>query len=193
MAEYITVPSFFSSPIAHFKAKNIREQQEKSISQEDFFRDLHQHIHNSAGSNYGYPHYDSLLFFGYDADFMNDERTIDTLAESIRQRKAIGSGAGHPIKLIVPKSSDISRLENLMQEKYFFQVAKTSSDIKKGFIVYGGIGVSFWNSEMKTTYPQEAETVIYRESIINRYGLVEVLAERFDRFYSKLEQNHNKL
>jgi len=188
MAGYITVPSFFSSPVAHFKVKNLRKVQENSVPQENFFRDLHQHIYNSAGSNDFPPHHDSILFFGYDTEFMNDDRTIQTLAESIEQRKRYTARPGYPIKLIVPESCDISKLEDLMKEEYFFKVAKTHSDIKKGFIVYGGIGVSFWNSEMKTTYPPEAETAIYRESIVNRTQLVDIAAKRFEEFYFKAKK-----
>jgi len=117
---------------------------------------------------------------------MNDDLTIRTLSDSIKQRKTKKYGPGDAIRLIVSESSDLSKLENLMKNDTFFRVFKTHAEIKMGFIVYGSIGVSTWDSEKKTYYPPEAETVMYRELIAGRPAV-----ERFAELFEGLEfRNH---
>jgi len=178
---YIEIPNFLKNPIAYFKANKIRRLQEESISQEEFFFFLDKCITGSSNSNFNGPHHDSILFFGYDKEFMNYKSTIEALTTSIKQRKDNFSLQGYPIEMIVSESDDISGMKEFMEEKIFFKVAKTKKEIKRGFIVYGGIGVSTWDSEKKTYYPKESNDVIYRDMDVNpRLALraAEVFCER---------------
>ena len=124
--------------------------QEKSIAEDEFFENQLAFIHNANGP---------LLFFGYDSAFMKREDARYEIAEHIKRTNRRPS-----VKYIFPESTDTMALEELAKETNGVELIKTSEDITKGYIVFGMIGVSTWDSNKLTYHPEESKKgVIYRE------------------------------
>jgi len=167
--QLVKIVSFLKNPIRYFNYKKISKFQELSITETEFFETQLALIHNANGP---------LLFFGYDLPFMKKEETIYELSEHIKRTDKQPS-----IKCIFPENIDSKTLEELAKETNGVKLIKTSEDIKKGYIVFGRIGVSTWDSNKLTYHLEEsAKGVIYRDLYLFE-------TKQFPKHFAKMEKN----
>lgn len=149
MTQLIEVPNLFKNPFGYFEARRIRRLQEASIKQNEFFKKQLALIYNANGP---------LFFYGYDSAFMDRGDTYKELRAHIKRNPTQIS-----VKGIFSESSNTKALEDLADETEGIKLIKTSENITKGYIVFGVVGFSIWNSQRLTYLPKEAEQgVIYR-------------------------------
>ena len=166
--QLIEIPNFFMNPLRYFKAKRTQRLQDESIRENEFFEDQSAFIHNANGP---------LLFFGYDSTFMNREQTRYEIAEHIKRTDRQPS-----VKCIFPENTDTRGLEELAKETNRVKLIKTSEDITKGYIVFGKIGVSTWDSNKLTYHPEE-----YKNGVIHR-ELYFLETKQFPKHFAKMEK-----
>ncbi|MFH1238374.1 MAG: hypothetical protein ABIH79_00770 [archaeon] len=123
-----------------------------SESQEDYFKFQIQLIEMAK---------ERILIYGYDAPFMDRVETVKALGDATKRVN---------ISAIVSRSYGRIPLEKLAENIDNIEILRTDEELSRGYIVYGKIGVNYWNSKRKTSYiPEINEGVIHRVSVANSY------------------------
>lgn len=146
----VKVPSFFRHPLEYLRKRNLRDLQENSRTQEEFFIGLVGLIYASKNDILS-----DLLIKGYDFPFMESQRTLDAIRKTDSPTRFVCA--------IVSEKDNYSSLERLAKEKSNIHLIVVPEEIKKGYIVYGDTAVSWWDSNKLTYHPAESQKgVIYR-------------------------------
>ncbi len=113
-----------------------------------------------------------ILIYHYDAPFMDRRDTIQALIDASKRVK---------ISAIIPASRKLTSLEKVTEGLGNIEVVRTDEELNYGWIVYGKIGVSMWNSQRKTNYlPETDKGVILRTSLVNHHFLNSYHRHLFD-------------
>ena len=120
-----------------------------------------------------------IVIYGYDAPFMDRVETVQTLADAAKRVD---------ISAIIPRSHGHVPLEQIAENNGNIEILRTDEELSHGYMVYGKICSSLWNSMRKTSYiPEIKDGVIYRVSLIN-FPFGNFLNERyFDEARAKIE------
>jgi hypothetical protein len=153
---------FLKNPVSYCREERVRELQKASIPQEEFFKKAERLIYDSAKYS------GTLLFYGYDAAFMERESTKSAVKETVGRNFDYWFDA--PVVAIVGKDDDyLSHLEWLTREE--ISIITSPDKIRQGFICYGQIGVSRFDKDQSTYYPAESgKGIIYRDFLPTHFA-----------------------
>ena len=122
---------------------------------------------------------EKILIYGYDDLFMDRVETVKAFEDVSRKIN---------ISAVVPKSHGHIPLERIAENTSNIEILRTDEELRRGYMVCGEVGVSYWNSTRETSYaPEIGKGVIHRVAFAN-HSFGAFMNERlFDKKFAQLK------